>query len=227
MTLRVLLAFGISAVAALGAVAAIAQQQGGEATPPDVVVTGRADGKLSAGLWEIHLSRSYAYGQTSNTNERFAAGHEQTYRFCLPDTQVEVVARALTGEGRSSTMGATQCSALAIETGRGKLIARQSCSGLTIPKPTAPTSLIESESATAIDTCGWRRSTAQSVPATSKLSVQGRYSADRLQLDFLDERQPVCLDPSYQSRPYGRQWTISGSRIGDCTTAKAEAQPKP
>lgn len=233
---------GVAALVWLLAGGAAAPQDTETTKEDDIVVTGKARASVNAGLWEFKLSRSFAYGQNQDRNLGLATGRDSTFRFCLPNARVDALVRALAGEGRTETSGNAVCSQLNVEMNGNTLIARQTCSGLTMPRPESFRSGNASSSAANgdptgpaaetgtsgspqdVDMCGWNRRAAASVPAAGKLTVQGKFTAEQVTLNFMDEREPLCYDPQYRVRPDGRRWTMTGTRVADCD-AQTKADP--
>ncbi|KQR83984.1 hypothetical protein [Sphingomonas sp. Leaf343] len=187
--------FGVAAGGSGGAVAGQQAEQSG-----DIIVEGpNAVRRMQGGEWQLDLSRSYYFGAIDTNLDRMRpTGSSRTWRFCLPDTDIEPLLRSLVGEGRTESSGAMNCRPLKIRLGNGRLKADQTCTGSTMTSATSPS--------------GFPTVT----PARDVLTVTGRYAATLLTMDFSSRREPAVPDPASSGRPEGRRWSIKGSRIGDC-----------
>lgn len=166
---------------------------------PDVIVEGqRDDQRLQGGKWQISLSRSYHIGRIENWEQSRPTGTERRWDFCLADTDLDPLLRALVGEGRSTSSSTTICSPIHARIDAGRLHATQLCRGGNITTDDPETGRPKTQ------------------PAKNMLTVSGAYSKTSLKIDFQDIRQPVTPDRLSILNPDRARWSIMGKRMGDC-----------
>jgi hypothetical protein len=191
-------------LATIAIVPAMAQETDGG---NDIVVEGRRDTqRLSAGLWQVDVSKAYHFGRNPDDwDSRRPAGSDRRWTFCLPDSEVVSLTRLLVGEGRSDAAGSTSCRPLHVRIGDGRLRATQACNGGSM--------VIKSR-----DGGGGKN-----VPAKHALVVTGVYDPSSLRLEFEDRQEPVEFSPDYAVRPDMRRWTVKGERVGACAGQRSLA----
>lgn len=189
----------LSVLGIAGSLASAVAGQQAEQQPDEIIVEAPKDvRRMQGGEWQLDLSRSYYFGAIdTNLDKMQATGSNRTWRFCLPDTDVEPLLRLLIGQGRMESSGTMNCRPLTIRLGNAKLKADQTCTGGTM---------------TASQPSGFPTVT----PARDILKVTGRYGATLLKMDFTSRREPITPDPASSGRPEGRRWSIKGNRIGNC-----------
>jgi hypothetical protein len=165
-----------------------------------ITVQGQRDQrKLRQGQWEVSVTPAYHYGSNlDKTGNMRAMGKARSWRFCLPETQVEAMVRLLVGEGHTAVAGTTDCQKLQVTMGKGRLRAIQHCVGGNV---------------TQVDENPMKTKT---VPTRLDLTVVGRYEASSLKLEFQDLRDLLYRDPGAP----GASRSSSSRRISPGTTCR-------
>nr|WP_314463449.1 hypothetical protein [uncultured Novosphingobium sp.] len=167
--------------------------------PGDIVVEGaREKTVLAGGEWAVSLTRTYRFGKSLDKDTSFGAGKDREWHFCLADTQVESFVRLLVGQGRSQAAGTTICRPLQMRLGGGRLRARQTCQGGSVPIKDAVTGRVSTQQ------------------TRLTMYVTGEYGASELTLDFENQRE-LLAGPSLGAAPDLMRWSVRGARTGDCS----------
>lgn len=167
---------------------------------PIVVEGSREASVVSAGEWEVQISRSYRFGKSlDGKNDVRALGKERTFNFCLRDTQIELFVRQLVGEGPSDVASSTSCRPMHMKIENGHVHASQVCNGGSV-------SVVADEET--------KRTSTQ--PTKLSLNVDGSFDAASLKIDFESRRELLTRDGLDALRPDLMRWSIVGRKMGAC-----------
>jgi hypothetical protein len=161
-----------------------------------ITVQGQRDQrKLRQGQWEVSVTPAYHYGSNlDKTGNMRAMGKARSWRFCLPETQVEAMVRLRAHRGG----GHHRLPEVAGDHGQG---------------PPARHPALRGGNVTQVDENPMKTKT---VPTRLDLTVVGRYEASSLKLEFQDLRDLLYRDPGAP----GASRSSSSRRISPGTTCR-------